>query len=402
MTKTIYIIVGGVAVLLILYGIWSAMATAQLQQRLNALRNEGMPITLKDLKKEAPPPDENAAIWLRRGKEDFQAISKEIFNNVDMDKPLSAEDLQKMTAALTTYHVGVDHAHKAANCKVYNAEPDYALPTQTFIEQQLERIQLFRSAARALQCEAMVQLRTGDVKGALQTSLDMVALSNHLAEEPSLIADLTRKALVGMAVARIHDVLAAPLEPADYQRIGQALASLDTNATFKRAIETERAFAIDSINSLHKQSGAIGIPPVMKLQICALLDMLNVAHDATDLSYVEAKKKLGEAAPKSSLARLTFPAIQAAFEAHARVIAMVRTLRILNAIKEQDVTDVKELKVDEALWKDPLDGKRLKVVQADGMWTVYSVGRNLKDDGGEIDLRKDADAGWKMPIEAPK
>src|SRR5690606_34518448 len=72
-----------------------------------------------------------------------------------------------------------------------------------------------------------------------------------------------------------------------------------------------------------------------------------------------------------------------------RQIAQTRSLRVLNAIQRSGVDDVESLDLAELglpaeVTIDPYTGEPLKVKRSDEGWTVYAVGLDLKDDGGEI------------------
>ena len=77
----------------------------------------------------------------------------------------------------------------------------------------------------------------------------------------------------------------------------------------------------------------------------------------------------------------------------------MRCLRILNALQQAGIKPengepkLAELQLPEQATKDPFTGKALHVKVVDGEWLVYTVGPDLKDDGGDLANYKDLGVG---------
>ena len=86
-------------------------------------------------------------------------------------------------------------------------------------------------------------------------------------------------------------------------------------------------------------------------------------------------------------------------EAFQRVRARMQCLRVLNAVQGYiETTDVPEpsladLKLVDELTVDPYDGRPLRMKKTPAGWTIYSVGKNRKDDGGKFDNAEDIGVG---------
>jgi hypothetical protein len=95
--------------------------------------------------------------------------------------------------------------------------------------------------------------------------------------------------------------------------------------------------------------------------------------------------------PLGAFAHLIFPAIQAPHEAVARTRALVRCLRVLNALQvrtpagSDEVPKLTELGLPAETTTDPFTGEPLHVKRTPRGWLVYSVGKNFEDDGGKLD-----------------
>ena len=98
-----------------------------------------------------------------------------------------------------------------------------------------------------------------------------------------------------------------------------------------------------------------------------------------------------------------FPAIKAAYNAVARVKALIRSLRVLNALQthvptgSDAVPKLTDLGLPAKAITDPFNGEPLHVKKTPQGWLVYSVGPNLKDDGGKVDDPNNGDVGVGPP-----
>jgi hypothetical protein len=93
------------------------------------------------------------------------------------------------------------------------------------------------------------------------------------------------------------------------------------------------------------------------------------------------------------------PAIQAWRDAEFRARAEARCLLVLLALQEHPQTgdetgaQIESLGLPRQVTTDPFDGNRLHVKKVTGGWLVYSVGKDLKDDGGVFVNREDVGLG---------
>jgi hypothetical protein len=91
--------------------------------------------------------------------------------------------------------------------------------------------------------------------------------------------------------------------------------------------------------------------------------------------------------------------------AMAKDRAMVRALRVLNAVQIKAAPDAKEppklsdLGLPPEVTVDPFNGQPLHVKRLPQGWLVYSVGQNLIDDGGDIESQADIGVGPPAPQE---
>ena len=101
-----------------------------------------------------------------------------------------------------------------------------------------------------------------------------------------------------------------------------------------------------------------------------------------------------QAANNSFFDSMVAPALNAGHEASTRNQALSRTLRVLNAIQSlpssmtADQIDVTSLGLPTDATIDPFTEQPLVIRKQGASWVVYSLGFNLKDDGGAVDEEK--------------
>ncbi len=91
-------------------------------------------------------------------------------------------------------------------------------------------------------------------------------------------------------------------------------------------------------------------------------------------------------------------------EAVERTRGVMRCLRVLNALQQAGVKpadgapNFAGLKLPASATEDPFTGQPLHVKVVDGQWVIYTVGPDLKDDGGDLAGGKDFGVGPVSPM----
>ena len=100
-----------------------------------------------------------------------------------------------------------------------------------------------------------------------------------------------------------------------------------------------------------------------------------------------------------SMAREEFPGFEMTYHATTRSQAMIRSLRVLNAIQARAPAGATEapklsgLGLPAEATVDPFNGEPLHVKRLPQGWLVYSVGWDLQDHGGTLDGAADFGVG---------
>ncbi|HJS06562.1 MAG TPA: hypothetical protein VJ809_02855, partial [Pirellulales bacterium] len=99
------------------------------------------------------------------------------------------------------------------------------------------------------------------------------------------------------------------------------------------------------------------------------------------------------------LANLLAPAIAASVAARDRDLALIRSLRVLNALQGfeeregRPASGLKDAGLSGDATIDPVTSAPLIATRGERGWSVYSVGKNEKDDGGDLDDWLDVGVG---------
>jgi hypothetical protein len=397
-------------------------ASARLERKMAELRAAGQPLSLAELARKPIPPETNAATYLARAKSDLQAIQKEVGAAEDAAEEAGQKDdgrlpgpivLAAMRSALAAYPNALPLVIQASNCPDYDAQLDYTTDVKTFIEKLLPNFQVIRAAFRALNYRALVSLADGKPDDALENCLTMFRLARLVDRNPTLVTHLVAMAVRSVTIEATNRVLRSdPLPAGAYDALEVEIARQDIFEAYRNSLRTERPFGLQNFReNFGTRIIAVDslLPASLKNREIEYLECFDVLIDtaARPLADPEAQEKIA-AATKSAgtLTQLIIPAVSATREATARVVAQIRTLRVLNAILRRersgktDESTLADLGLPADVTIDPYNGKSLILKTSPTGWLVYSVGKDLKDDGGKFDdERTDVGLGPLPPAE---
>lgn len=408
------IVLGAViAVLLIANAVWVRTTGSRLEKKLAALRAEGDPLVWADLAPDPIPPEKNAAVFLRRAQSDLQAINKELTDVYSRegyeDGRLSQSELKTIRSALEAYPKVIPLLKQAAACGGYDPQLDYTVSPDAFLKNRVDEVSDARTVARVLRARVLLLLADGKREEALRTCLVMFRLCRHFDHQPMIVGYLVALACRSVAVDASNLVLRAGPLPEDARRALEAeLALHDGTEAYRRALKTERAYGLESFRRMPGRNIWIVGRALWNDATCYYLDMIDRHLAAASRPYGEfvaatpltGKRGIGF----RTLTDLAEPAIAVGREAMERTRARIRCLRVLNAVQrrvEQGVAEprLSDLGLPAAATTDPFTGKPLRLKKLPAGWLVYSVGKDLKDNGGEIAEDRDVGVGPPRPAD---
>jgi hypothetical protein len=414
------IVAGAAIVVLLIANAFLVQSTGhRLEGRLSALRRAGEPLKIADLGREPIPPEKNADTFLRRAARDLEAIQKELeaaYPRVGYPRgALTPAEQEKQEKLFAAYPQLMPLLEQAADAPDHDPQLDASLPRDRFLQAYLDLLAQHRPLDRVLRARSALLLSQGRPDDAVAAQLLLLRLTRHWRREPMLIGFLITAAGEHTAVEVINQVLqAGPVSPATRQAIEAELARHDMMDGYAWALRTERAFSLDSARGIPAAGFWLtrGFTNTLMLRLIDLYDRYLDDAPRPFLQVAEKRKTAPPAQvglnPYGALVTLLEPSLLAGLEAADRVRAMTRSLRVLNALQARvppggdQAPPLGELGLPAEATTDPFNGEPLRVKKTPRGWTVYSVGRNGVDDGGQFEHVADIGVGPVNPEEAPK
>lgn len=415
-------LIGCAAVILLIFGVvaialggFLVFAQNDLANRKQALRENGMPVTLAELDAyyEPVPDDENAALVY------LQAV--DAFNGADLDArdhipivysgplpergaPLEPEALEPSQRLLDQNEDTLALAHQAA--KLIRAR--YPIDLTVGVDVDLGYLKTLRHLARLLALEANVNAQQGDTQAAVDALAAMAALARSLINEPILMSQLVRIAIVDMTVDHLARVVSlTPLQPEHLDALVNALVAASDPQALTRALIGECVFNLSAIPNAN---------PVAKWRFAvdqrALMNRYDALIDASRLDPPEmhaAFEALHDPEPSaldrfiSPLTHILMPALTRSHNAFlrerihldlVRSIAAIETFRLDTNQLPESLNALVPTYLD-AVPTDPYTEQPILYKTRDLGYVVYSAGPNAIDEdaaepeglNGDIPLR---------------
>jgi hypothetical protein len=403
-----------IAVLVMLNTYYVGSSATQLERRLKTLRDAGDPVQLMDLARAPIPPEKNADVYFRRALDDLEAMQKELQawypNNGYPTGTLSPTDQHRLETLFYAYFEVIPLLEQAADCPDNIPQVDGTLPTSAFLGQFLERMSSHRIPYRVLRAHSLLLLAQGRYDDALASQILGLRLARHWRREPLLTGYLVTAVCESVAMAGANQVLqAGPVSSSARQALDAELALHDNMEGITWALRSERAYTLSAV----REFPSMGFWPERGFRNDLMLRFLELYDDALeDISrpYAEVASRKnttvrprGGLNPLGSLVTHLEPSLVACRDPAERTRALVRSLRILNALQvrvppdSDRVPKLTDLGLPAAATIDPFNGKPLHVKKLPEGWMVYSVGKDRVDDGGKLDGNTDIGAG---PVDA--
>jgi len=294
------------------------------------------------------------------------------------------------------------------------------------IDTLLPDTQNSRAVARLLNVDAIRLAEDGKLDEALDSCRAILVAARSIGDEPFLISQLARTAIVAIDERPIRRVLAQG-KPSD-----EALASLQDlledelyQPRLWWGLRGERASLVEMIRRIkdgetpldepvgNTPPGTTRIPGLMIVggdyqmavalrwfeDLLAIPDLPEAEWDAAYAAFQEKIVAVG----RSRLGKYTttypyfmMPAIQGSLDAERRIRAVLGSLILLVAAeRHRQATGEWPATIDDfdpdILFEpphDPYTGEPYRMTYADGRLRIYSPGPNLRDEGGAYDLKK--------------
>ncbi len=383
------------------FGIWGYASESNLQRRLVELRDQGIPVTISDL-------GAQSAHDGRQAFELVQALNQEL-RGVDADwqelispaivgdggAPI-AEEVAARMRAIAEHGRARELLRQLADLP--GTEP-YAVPGEQgdWTERLLPVLGQVRGVYRYLSVSANFFRSTGRADRAMD---DVSAAARTLRRgPPCLVGHLVRAACLNIVISEAARTLSAgTFGNETLDTLDARLAELDVHQWWREAVLTERAYGLHQLERQLAFARYWPLRPMYNNTLAYYLDMLDYYQRhgllAPNTATEEPPRK--GLSPWNRLVDLLIPVMEESRNAGRSALAGIRSLRvqlriIKQAAEQGDRTEVAwesiNLPVEDK--SDPFSGKPLLIRRTDAGWVVYSVGKNLQDDGGKLDDRSD-------------
>ncbi|HEX7448492.1 MAG TPA: hypothetical protein VF306_13150 [Pirellulales bacterium] len=252
-------LLGGVASLLVLFvaalGVGWLMAKQRVRAELARIRAAGEPVSVEDLDAfyPRPPADRDTTqLWLEAiaalDTPGFVDDAKDlpIVGESDEELPPPGEPWPHLAAAdslLAKYQKPLEKMHRAAQLGGAARYPtDFSADYPT----SLPHLQSLRKGVKLLLLESEARARHDEPSAVAEAIETMLAAGRSIEDEPTLVSQLVRLALDGMARFQLERQLSSVrFSDNDLERISRRLAAIDYPASFHRALLGDRATSME-------------------------------------------------------------------------------------------------------------------------------------------------------------
>lgn len=246
---------------------------------------------------------------------------------------------------------------------------------------------------------------------AVEKGIELLRLAALYDAEPGMFNSLVAMVVRQSAAVTILDALVADknrsVTPALRQQLDRELSRFRAEEVLRHAITTERAcmvsatqFQLGGMNAI--VANTVGLP--MKTMYVEAIDVIEPVLALVDRPWHETfqpsqQNVLQGTTGLGVMANQLASSFKVQFEATHRTSAVLRSLRVYNALQQfaetngHEANGLGELNLPAEATTDPFTGQPLIVKQTDGGWIVYSVGKDGVDDGGNFEEAKDNGIG---------
>lgn len=438
---------GGIVVLVLgfAYGALEIASRRALKREYEALRAEGRPLELREIVPAAIPDAENAALVYNAA---IQMLKSEPPVKLDGYTPPSGRgivnlfeqlgDVASVALGSPTNTVAAEQAARLlghprvveflADIERGSARPGYRqeLDYSQGPGMLLPHLSANRMVSRVLSVLARQQAVAGHAEAAWRTALMGIRFADSLRDEPILISQLVRKALLEIAVDALRSVAEiAPPSVENGAKLETLLASFESHEPLVRCLDGERLFfgewafrlraseiiSLSGNDSRRMRLISWGLSPFKGADHAAYLRILracarNAAEPYAPRDAGIRDQMINEVPRYCIMTQRLVPALSATKAKFTAMIAQIRVTRAgLSVIRHKQEhgtfpDDLQALKLANA--DDPFTGKPLIYRPTARGFMIYSVGVNLGDDGGTGgEDAKSGDQVWWYEVRNP-
>jgi hypothetical protein len=395
----------------------------RINAELDAIRKAGFPVTLQELSDYCPVAQgENPAVVYAQAFAKFAGQDMEkklpLVSNVKLPprgEPLPEDMKTDISAYLAANSEALELLHKAAAMEGCRFDLDFSRG----YDMPLPHLVKLRQAARLLELQALTKVEGGKPDEAAMAIADSFGAARALQNEPVLISQLVRFAVISISVGSMQHALSRmTLGDQQLTALSKAIASQENPESLIRGLVGERCTGEDLfLNNLSPYSGPDNKPgnalTLWRLSGLKAMDHLTYlqlmaellrtaggsAKDMRDMPK-DLEKKVHQVPRLYFLTNLLVPALERINEEQLKTFARLRSARAGIAVERFRMANgrlpdsLEELtpKWLDTVPADPFDDKPIRYKKLARGFVTYSVGPDEKDHGGIESDPKDSKA----------
>jgi len=465
--KTWRYVTAVVGLLVIAHLVLNVVAGRRLEAELARLRAEGAPLTLAEAAPPKVPDSQNAAVLYqkafeqafagseRRKEKEEEVVAAFLAFAVGRPAHRPRPTLAEVEAMLARHEADFRLLEQGSLRPACRFPVDWDNPNPW--EMLFPHLGGVRQATRFLAAKALVDAERGRAGEALNDLAIAIRMSNHISAEPTLIAQLVRVACIGIVSEALPGVLAAvPPTAGESPPSYDLLSKMDLMGPWARAMEGERCCGLAVFDQVRRaKSGDVAVAmfsmggptsglgrwlsrlalthmwpltrvvwaPFLKLdEVYNLRQMERVTalhkqpYRISYADYERLSKNIEESTPwYAVLSGILTPGFDRASAARDKGIACIGLMQAALALRAYQIehgsypASLADLRAAGgwAIPDDPFSGKPFIYRREGAGCLIYSVGENMKDDGGidEATVRNMPPRGtarrpltWDLPL----
>jgi hypothetical protein len=429
----IWLVIALVLLPLLGLAIFHLMTGRALEKRMNAVRAQGLPITLDELDASytIPPDVENAADLYLDAFNNLMEWSKEDKAKLPLvgsarlparTDPISEPNQILIREYLADNQETLKILHEAATLP----HARYPVDLSQGFDTLMPWLSQVRQCARLLELEALMHVEQDDPNQALDSVRSGLALSQSL-KSPILIDYLVRIAASAMQLQTLERIMCrSRLTNEQLQRMAKLIHNPQAALSIKYALIGERCTGLSTFRMpLRAMSGMTGsdnsmprlvLGPMralglLKREAVGYLDIMQDYIQATDLPMPErlaTAKGIAQAVEQGKrggfLTRMFAPALGRVMELENRAQAHRLVAYCALAVEQYrlgtghlpESLDQLVPQYLETVPQDPFDGQPMRYRLLDQGFVVYSIGEDLSDDGGREKAKRKRGSGERQ------
>ena len=413
LAKTVVVLV---ILAMIARSIINYVAAKKMQTAISQIEADGDPVTFDDLDALMPKVDarqdagklyEAATVLML---ESDQQKYMDIFHDA-MDRWPLVKPADSIFAEIETVLQDNHRVFELLNEGAALSHCSYDLQAQHGFDKALKTLSRFRHTAKLISLRTRYLAFQGETEQAVDSAVTSLAFSRAFDRQPIIIAYLVQSAIESLACADVIDLLEiAQLDEASLVKLQNSIARIDRIEMLGKSLRADRVVAIGMYRNTFISSGfsdqmGIYAAPGSAYLIAGQLEDQRNYIKAADQPWPKAFEDIKAYKPQSlfgtnlagSLTSVTLQTGRKISTIRATLTAvMIERYKLANDEYPKSLQQLVPQYMTEVP-ADPFNEKKLLYRLNEDSYTVYGVGENRKDDGGDIlNHKKSTDWGVRV------